>query len=176
MLDRSVMTLRGRVAAVLPDNIDTDIIYPGRYLNITDREKTAEHLFELSYPELRAQLRPGDIIVAGKNFGCGSSREQATAALKGAGVGAVIAPTFARIFYRNSINLGLPAVVTESIEASVNDELEIDLAAGRIRNLTRGSEYVAAALDPRAVELLAAGGLIPYLKEHHNVQHSLDAR
>jgi len=169
MSDGSVMRLRGRVAAVLPDNIDTDIIYPGRYLNVTDREKTAEHLFELSYPELRAQLRPGDIIVAGRNFGCGSSREQATAALKYAGVGAVIAPSFARIFYRNSINLGLPAVVTVSIEVLVNDELEIDLVGGRIRNLTRVGEHMAAPLDPRAVELLAAGGLIPYLKEHHHV-------
>ena len=100
------LKLRGRVRAVLGDNIDTDMIYPGRYLNITDREKTAEHLFELAYPELRASLEAGDIIVAGRNFGCGSSREQAAAALKFAGVGAVIAGSFARIFYRNAINLG----------------------------------------------------------------------
>ena len=105
------LKLRGRVRAVLGDNIDTDIIYPGRYLNITDREKTAEHLFELAYPEIRPALQPGDFIVAGKNFGCGSSREQAAAALKFAGAGAVIAASFARIFFRNAINLGLPAVV-----------------------------------------------------------------
>ncbi len=95
------LKLRGRVRAVLGDNIDTDMIYPGRYLNITDRELTAEHLFELAYPEMRAAIRPGDFLVAGRNFGCGSSREQAAAALKFAGVGAVIAGSFARIFFRN---------------------------------------------------------------------------
>jgi len=140
------------------------VIYPGRYLNITDREKTAEHLFELAYPEIRRNIRPGDLIVAGKNFGCGSSREQATAALKYAGAGAVIARSFARIFYRNSINLGLPAIVA-SIEARPGDELDIDLEAGHIRNLTSGQTYSAAKLDPRAIELLQAGGLIPYLRK-----------
>jgi 3-isopropylmalate dehydratase small subunit len=151
------------VKAVLGDNIDTDIIYPGRFLNITDREKTAEHLFELAYPEIRPALAPGDILVAGANFGCGSSREQAAAALKYAGVGAVIAQSFARIFFRNAINLGLPAVVAR-VECRAGDELEIDLAAGAIRNLTTGAAAKAAPLDPRAVELLQAGGLIPYLK------------
>ena len=161
------MKLRGRVAVVLGDNIDTDVIYPGRYLNITDREKTAEHLFELSFPEIRAALKPGEIIVGGRNFGCGSSREQATAAVKFSGVGAVIAKSFARIFFRNSINLGLP-VVTAAVEAQAGDELEIDLAAGRITNLTSGAVFTAAPLDPRAVELLEAGGLIPYLKRKHH--------
>jgi 3-isopropylmalate/(R)-2-methylmalate dehydratase small subunit len=160
--------LRGRVVAVLAENIDTDIIYPGRYLNVTDREKTAEHLFELAYPEIRGQMRPGDFIVASKNFGCGSSREQAAAALKFAGAGAVIAASFARIFYRNSINLGLPAVVAPEAASVLRagDEIEVDLAAGAIR---RNGEVVvqAAALDPRAVELLAAGGLIPYLKRRY---------
>jgi len=160
------LKLRGRVRAVLGDNIDTDLIYPGRYLNITDREKTAEHLFELAYPEIRAALEPGDFIVAAKNFGCGSSREQAAAALKFAGAGAVIAASFARIFFRNAINLGLPAVVARA-ECSAGDELEIDLAAGEIRNLTQNRVMAAAPLDPRAVELLAAGGLIPYLKRKY---------
>ena len=163
------LKLRGRVRAVLGDNIDTDMIYPGRYLNITDREKTAEHLFELALPELRASLEAGDIIVAGRNFGCGSSREQAAAALKFAGVGAVIAGSFARIFYRNAVNLGLPAVVAPlaSLAGAAGDELEIDLVAGEIRNLTGGRVVEAAALDPRAVELIAAGGLIPYLKRKY---------
>jgi 3-isopropylmalate/(R)-2-methylmalate dehydratase small subunit len=145
------------------------MIYPGRYLNITDREKTAEHLFELAYPELRASLEAGDIIVAGRNFGCGSSREQAAAALKFAGVGAVIAGSFARIFYRNAINLGLPAVVAPqaSLACAAGDELEIDLLAGEIRNVTGNRVVEAAALDPRAVELIAAGGLIPYLKRKY---------
>jgi 3-isopropylmalate/(R)-2-methylmalate dehydratase small subunit len=161
------MILRGRVAAKMGDNIDTDIIYPGRYLNITDREKTPEHLFELSYPEIRGQIRPGDFIVGGKNFGCGSSREQAAAALRFAGVGAVIAVSFARIFFRNAINLGLPALVSaEAVEGlETGDELVIDLTAGRI---VKGSaSFSVAPLDPRAAELLAAGGLIPYLKKKY---------
>jgi methanogen homoaconitase small subunit len=157
------LLLKGRVAAVLPENTDTDVIYPGRYLNITDRDQTAEHLFELAYPDVRARTQPGDFLVGGRNFGCGSSREQAAAAVKYAGVGAVIAVSFARIFYRNAINLGLPAIVAE-VEAAEGDELAIDLEAGRIENLTQGLEFKAAALDPRAVELLEAGGLIPYLK------------
>jgi 3-isopropylmalate dehydratase small subunit len=163
------LKLRGRVAALLGDNVDTDVIYPGRYLNITDREKTAEHLFELAYPEIRPALRPGDFIVAAKNFGCGSSREQAAAALKYGGAGAVIAASFARIFFRNAINLGLPAVVAPqaSLACSAGDELEIDLVAGRVCNLTQNRLIAAAALDPRAVELLAAGGLIPYLRRKH---------
>jgi len=162
--------LRGRVRAVLGDNIDTDVIYPGRYLNITDREKTAEHLFELSFPDLRPAIQPGDILVAGRNFGCGSSREQAAAALKYAGVGAVVAGSFARIFYRNAINLGLPVVVSGEADRACapDDALELDLAAGEIRNLTQGRIIGAAALDPRAVELVAAGGLIPYLKRKYS--------
>lgn len=163
------LILRGRVAAVLGENIDTDIIYPGRYLNITDRALTAEHLFELAYPEIRPNLKPGEIIVAGANFGCGSSREQAAAALKFAGAGAVIAASFARIFYRNAINLGLPAVVAPGAAAlcRAGDEVEIGLAEGILRNLTSGAGTRAAALDPRAIELLEAGGLIPYLKRKY---------
>lgn len=160
------LKLRGRVRAVLGDNIDTDIIYPGRYLNITDREKTAEHLFELAYPDIRAALQPGDLIVAGQNFGCGSSREQAAAALKFAGAGAVMAASFARIFFRNAINLGLAAVVSPeaALASAAGDDLEIDLVAGQIHNLTQDRTFTSAPLDPRAAELLAAGGLVPYLK------------
>ncbi len=164
----SPFQLRGRVAARLGDNIDTDIIYPGRYLNITDREKTPEHLFELAYPDLRARIKPGDIVVAGKNFGCGSSREQATAALKYAGVGAIIAVSFARIFFRNSINLGLPVLVSpDALKLNEGDDLVIDLAAGRISNAASGQAITCAPLDAKAAELLAAGGLIPYLKKRY---------
>ena len=163
------LRLRGRVAVKLGDNIDTDVIYPGRYLNITDREQTPQHLFELAYPELRASLRPGEVIVAGKNFGCGSSREQATAAIKFAGVGAVIAASFARIFFRNSINLGLPVIVSPEAAAHLAQgaDLLIDLAAGRIVNLGTNETFATAPLDPRAVELLEAGGLVPYLKRKY---------
>jgi 3-isopropylmalate/(R)-2-methylmalate dehydratase small subunit len=168
MLDES-LRLRGRVIAVLGDNIDTDVIYPGLYLNITDRKKTAEHLFELAYPEIRSALRPGDIIVAGKNFGCGSSREQAASALKCSGVGAIIAASFGRIFLRNAINFGLPAIVSQQAAATcaARDELEIDLTLGEIRNATRGLAIPSAALHRRAFDLLAAGGLIPYLKRKY---------
>lgn len=160
------LKLRGSVRAVLGDHIDTDVIYPGRYLNITEREKTAAHLFELSYPEIRGSLGAGDIIVAGKNFGCGSSREQAAAALKFAGAGAVIAGSFARIFFRNAINLGLPVVIAPEARGACagGDVLEIDLAAGEIRNLSQNRVISAAVLDKRCIDLLAAGGLIPYLK------------
>ena len=166
------LKLRGRVRAVLGDNIDTDLIYPCRYLNITDREKTAEHLFELAYPEIRAAFQAGDFIVAGKNFGCGSSREQAAAALKFAGCGAVIAASFARIFFRNAINLGLAAVVSleEAAAYSAGDEIEIDLVAGKIHNLTQGRIFPSAPLDPRAAELLASGGLVLYLKAKYQQQ------
>jgi 3-isopropylmalate/(R)-2-methylmalate dehydratase small subunit len=165
-MNGEALCLRGRVAAKLGDNIDTDIIYPGRYLNITDREKTPEHMFELAHPEIRGMVRPGGFIVAGKNFGCGSSREQATAALKYGGVGAVIAVSFARIFFRNSINLGLPAVVSADAAEHLQsgDDLMIDLTTGRILNLDTQESFQAAPLDPRAAELLRAGGLIPYLK------------
>lgn len=164
-----ILKLRGRVRAVLADNIDTDIIYPGRYLNVTDREKTAEHLFELIYPEIRPQMEGGNFLVAGKNFGCGSSREQAAAALKFAGAGAVIAASFGRIFFRNAINLGLPVVVAPQActACAPGDELEIDLCGGAIQNLTQGRVIPAAPLDPRAVDLLSAGGLIPYLRKKH---------
>lgn len=163
------LELRGKVAVKLGDNIDTDVIYPGRYLNVTDREKTAEHLFELAYPEIRGMLRAGEFLVGGKNFGCGSSREQAAAAVQFAGVGAVLAASFARIFYRNSINLGLPLVVSaEAVEqVEAGHELELDLASGRILNLTTGASFQAAPLDARAIELLKAGGLIPYLKNKY---------
>jgi 3-isopropylmalate/(R)-2-methylmalate dehydratase small subunit len=164
-----MLSIVGRVAVVLPDNIDTDIIYPGRYLNITDREKTPEHLFELAYPDIRARLHPGDIIVAGSNFGCGSSREQAAAAIKFAGVAAVVGASFARIFYRNAINLGLPLLIAPLAAKSISagDELEIELTAGSILNRTRRATYPAAKLDPRAVELIESGGLIPYLKKQY---------
>jgi len=163
------LTVRGRVAAKLGDNVDTDLIYPGRYLNITDRTQTAEHLFELAWPEIRAGLRPGDILVAGRNFGCGSSREQAAAAVKYAGAGAVIAVSFARIFFRNAINLGLPVVVSADapLDIQQGDELELDLTAGRILDSVNGRAWAAAPLDPRAVDLLQAGGLVPYLKKKY---------
>ncbi|MBI4668203.1 MAG: 3-isopropylmalate dehydratase small subunit [Elusimicrobia bacterium] len=163
------MIIKGRVIRVLDKNIDTDIIYPGRYLNITDKLLTAEHVFELAYPEIKKNMRPGDIIVAGRNFGCGSSREQAAAAIKYAGFGAVIAESFARIFFRNSINLGLPLIISEQahIKVKEGDELEIRPIEGRIRNLTASEDIPASPLDEKAAELLKEGGLIARLKKKY---------
>ena len=161
--------LKGRVIAVLGDNIDTDIIYPGRYLNITDKKDTAEHVFELAYPELKKKMKPGDIIVASKNFGCGSSREQATAAIKFAGFGGIIASSFARIFFRNSLNLGLPLISSPYAYKILkeNDELEIDLINGKIKNISSGIDIVSSPLDEKAAMYLREGGLIPYLRKKH---------
>jgi len=156
----------GRVRAVLRDNIDTDILYPGRYLNITDREKTAEHLFELAYPEIRAELQRGELIVGGKNFGCGSSREQAAAALKFAGVGAVIAGSFARIFFRNAINVGLPVLQCDTSGIGEQDELRVDLSAGEVRDLTTGAVIPFVPLPPVMVTILDDGGLVAHVKKH----------
>lgn len=153
-------------AHVYGDNIDTDRIIPGKYTKTLDTAALAAHVLEDLDPEFSRRVRPGDILVAGRNFGCGSSREQAPVALKAAGVAAVIARSFARIFYRNAINLGLPAIVSPSahLECREGDELEIDLASGLIRNLSRNLSIAAAPLDPRAIELIRSGGLIPYLK------------
>ena len=167
--------LSAPVVAVLGDNIDTDLIYPGRFLNITDRERTAEHLFELAWPEIRDRLRSGGFIVAGKNFGCGSSREQAAAALKYAGATGVIAGSFARIFYRNAINLGLPLVIATKAAANFREGevLEVEMIEGSVHRPADGVCLQAGRLDPRAVELLNCGGLIPYLKgKYANVEIS----
>ncbi len=163
--------IRGRVIAVLPENIDTDIIFPGRYLNVTDKLETAHHAFELIYPEIKKKMKPGDIIVAAKNFGCGSSREQATAAIKFSGFGGVIAGSFARIFYRNSLNLGLPLVISPDAhkELKEGDEIEVDLTAGSIKRLSDGKVIGAAPMSDQAAGLLKEGGLIPYLRKKHGV-------
>lgn len=150
------------------DDVDTDAIIPARYLNTSDPDVLAAHCMEDADPDFPSSVSAGDIIVGGKNFGCGSSREHAPIAIKAAGVSCVIAPSFARIFYRNSFNMGLP--IFESAEASAQtatgDELEVDAATGVIRNLTRKTEYTAEPFPPFMVELIEAGGLIPYvLKE-----------
>ena len=142
------------------DHIDTDVIIPARYLTLTDPDELAGHCLEDLDEEFADKVQPGDIIVAGKNFGCGSSREHAPIAIKAAGVSAVIAASFARIFYRNALNIGLPVVESPEASAGIDDgdEVEIDLEAGLVRNLTKGEEYQFAPLTGIAAELLAAGG------------------
>ena len=151
------------------DNVDTDVIIPARYLNTTDVDELAEHCMENTRPEFKDEVSAGDIIAAGKNFGCGSSREHAPLAIKGAGISCVIAASFARIFFRNSFNCGLP--VLECPEASEKipegDRIEIDQAKGIIKNLTKGETYRAQPIPDFMQELVAAGGLMEYVKKHY---------
>jgi 3-isopropylmalate/(R)-2-methylmalate dehydratase small subunit len=158
------MNIRGR-AWKFGANVDTDVIIPVRYLTSIDPVELGKHCLEGIDPEFAKSVQPGDIIVAAENFGCGSSREHAPVAIKGAGVGCVIAATFARIFFRNALNIGLPIV--ESAEAAQRieqgDVVEVDVAAGRIVDHTKGETYQAAPFPPFVQELIAAGGLVPYV-------------
>ena len=175
-----ITLIRSKTVVMPSTNIDTDQIIPARFLTITTKEGLGRELFaDLRYDAQgtanpafilnQPQSQGCTVLVAGKNFGCGSSREQATAAVKYAGVGAVIAPSFARIFYRNSINLGLPVVTSKEAPEVLEegDEIEIDLTSGMVKRLSDSKEVPAAPLDARAVELLDAGGLIPYLRKKY---------
>jgi 3-isopropylmalate/(R)-2-methylmalate dehydratase small subunit len=147
------------------DDIDTDAIIPGRYLVINDPRELAEHLFEGVRPEMASGVNEGDIIVAGENFGCGSSREHAPLALKGAGITAVVAKSFARIFFRNAINIGLPLFICPEVDRIEDgDSLEIDMAGGVILNLSRGESYKTTPLPQFLREIVEAGGLVEYTK------------
>jgi 3-isopropylmalate/(R)-2-methylmalate dehydratase small subunit len=159
------MPLRGHVHKYGAD-VNTDAIIPARYLVTTDPQELAQHCMEDEDPEFVRRVRPGDIIVADTNFGCGSSREHAPIAIKAAGVSCVIAKSFARIFYRNAINLALPVLeCTEAVDGSESgDELEVDLESGAIRNLTRGTTFQAKPFPDFMLELLQAGGLVEYTR------------
>ncbi|MDR3568177.1 MAG: 3-isopropylmalate dehydratase small subunit [Syntrophobacteraceae bacterium] len=148
-------------------DVDTDAIIPARYLNTTDPAALASHCMEDADAAFASKVKPGDIIAAGKNFGCGSSREHAPIAIKASGVGCVIATSFARIFYRNALNMGLPILeCPEGAERiQTGDELEIDLDSGVIENLTRKEKYRAQAIPPFMQKLIKAGGLMEYVKE-----------
>ena len=165
------MKIRGR-AWKFGDSIDTDVILPGKYLTLTEPKELAQHAMEGLDPEFSRRVQPGDIIVAGRNFGCGSSREHAPLALKHAGVGAVVAKSFARIFFRNAVNIGLPVVICpEAYEAvEQGDQLEVDLEGGVLRNLTKGVELKFTPLPGFLLEILSSGGLIPYLKSKLEVR------
>ncbi|NLY76232.1 MAG: 3-isopropylmalate dehydratase small subunit [Firmicutes bacterium] len=158
--------LRGKVWR-FGNDVDTDLIIPARYLNTSDPKELAQHCLEDADPTFAGKVGQGDIIVAGKNFGCGSSREHAPIAIKAAGVSCVIAASFARIFYRNALNIGLP--ILESAEASNNiaegDQVEVDLDTGKITNLTKNESYQATAFPQFMQELINTGGLIEYVKK-----------
>lgn len=160
------MLLKGKVWR-FGDDIDTDAIIPARYLNTSDPKELASHVMEDADKDFPKKISVGDIIVAGKNFGCGSSREHAPIAIKAAGIQAVIAKSFARIFYRNSFNIGL--TIFESTEASEKikegDIVEIDADSGVIKNLTSEEQYAAKPIPPFMQELIASGGLIEWTKK-----------
>ena len=147
-------------------NIDTDVILPGKYLVLVDPYDLAKHALEGLDPDFPEKAKKGVIIVGGKNFGCGSSREQAPLALKYSGVKCVIAETFARIFFRNAINIGLPVIECKGISAAVDDgdELAVDFEAGTVQNLSKGKSFQVAKLPPFILEILSDGGLIAYLR------------
>ena len=158
------MQAKGRVFKY-GDNVDTDVIIPARYLNITNGMELAKHCMEDIDKEFVNKVEKGDIIVAQKNFGCGSSREHAPLVIKCAGVSCVIAETFARIFYRNAINIGLPIIecaeASKAIEAG--DEVEIDFDSGMIHNLTKNETYKGQAFPPFMQKIISAGGLVNYI-------------
>jgi len=159
------MSIRGR-AHKFGAHIDTDQIIPAKYLITTDPAELGEHCMENNDPEFAKRVQPGDVIVADVNFGCGSSREHAQISIIGCGVSCVIAKSFARIFFRNAINQGLPVLeCPEAVDAiDAGDELEVDLATGKIRNLTSEEVFVAKPYEPFLLELLEAGGIIEYTK------------
>jgi 3-isopropylmalate/(R)-2-methylmalate dehydratase small subunit len=159
------MIFEGTVHAYGRD-VDTDVIIPARYLNTNDPAELARHAMEDIDAGFVDRVQPGDIIVALENFGCGSSREHAPVAISASGVSCVVAASFARIFYRNAINTGLPIVVCPEAasEARSGDRLRVDLAAGTVENLTQGKTYQAEAFPPFMQELIDRGGLLEYVK------------
>ena len=160
------MNLKGR-AWRYGDNIDTDGIIPGRYCVMNEPKELAKHTLEGLDPEFVKKVRPGDILVAGQNFGCGSSREHAPISIKAAGVSCIIAKSFARIFFRNAINIGLP--IFESHEAvegiEEGDQIEVVPSKGVIRNQTKGEEFLSVPLPSFIQEIVEKGGLVNYVKE-----------
>ncbi len=158
------MILTGRVWKFGSD-VDTDAIIPARYLTTTDPEELARHCMEDADPEFATKVKPGDIIVAEKNFGCGSSREHAPIAIKASGISCVIAHSFARIFYRNAFNMGLPILESHEAvkESETGDEFRVNLDTGDIENITKGKKFKAMPVPPFMQKLIEAGGLIPYV-------------
>ena len=146
------------------DDVNTDVIFPGKYTySISDRQEMAEHALEDLDPTFVKNVQPGDIIVAGKNWGCGSSREQAVICLKEAGVAAIVARSFARIYFRNCINEGLPIVTCDAVDSvEKEDEITVDFEAGMV--VTPRAEYEFPPLAPSVMKILDAGGLVPYVQ------------
>jgi len=157
-------------AVIFGDNIDTDVILPGKYLILVDPYDLAKHALEGLDTDFINKAKPGVILVGGKNFGCGSSREQAPLALKYSGVKCVIAESFARIFFRNAINIGLPVIECKGISTAVKngDELAVDFEAGKVENLSNGKKFQVEKLPSFIMQILADGGLIENLRRRMN--------
>ena len=156
------MNLRGK-AFVFGDRIDTDLLAPGPYMR-EPMPVLASHCLEAIDPDFAGEVRPGDIVIGGESFGIGSSREQAVQALAQLGVGAVIAKSFARIFYRNALNLGVPALVCPQLEAQRGDDIDVLPLEGRVINHTRGLEFTCEKIPPQLMEIVSIGGLMPWLE------------
>ena len=158
------MKVSGRVFKY-GDNVDTDVIIPARHLNISDPAQLAEHCMEDIDETFAQSVRKGDIIVAGSNFGCGSSREHAPIAIKASGISCVIAASFARIFYRNAINIGLPIIECEQAASRIGagEQVEVDFDTGVIRSVSNGEVFKGQAFPAFMQEIMSAGGLIPYI-------------
>lgn len=156
------MNVRGK-AFVFGDRIDTDVLAPGPYMR-EPLSVLASHCLEAVDPDFAGEVKPGDIVVGGESFGIGSSREQAVQALAELGVGAIVARSFARIFYRNALNLGVPALVCTELEAARGDELEVRPVEGRIINHSSGREFVCEKIPTELMEIVAGGGLMPWLE------------
>jgi len=166
------MKLRGRVHK-FGANIDTDAIVPARYLNVFEPEELAQHCMEDIDSDFLSRVQPGDIIVATSNFGCGSSREHAPIAIKAAGISCVIAQSFARIFFRNAINIGLPLLeCAQADDIEHGDELEVTLEEGEIRDITKGEIFKAEPYPDFMLELISAGGLIEHTKRRIEARRS----
>ncbi len=151
----------------LGDNINTDVIIPGRYNVTTDRTELARHCLCEVLPEFAQEVQPGDVIMAGHNFGCGSSREHAPSAILGSGVRVVIARSFARIFYRNAVNIGLPILICEDavLASADGQQIEVNLERGHIYNVTTGQHFQAEPQDPFVARIVEAGGIINYIRQ-----------
>lgn len=159
--------MKGR-AWIFGDDVDTDQIYPGMYLPLTDKQEMAQHAMEgaAGGAEFIKGVEEGDILVAGKNFGCGSSREHAAVAIKGIGISVVIARSFARIFRRNAVNTGLSIIELSDIQSiHQGDELDVNISTGTIKNMTKESTQIGVPLSPLEMDILKAGGLLEFLKK-----------
>lgn len=164
------MILKGR-AFKFGDDVDTDAIIPARYLNTSDPNELKKHCMEDADPDFSNKVQPGDIIVAGKNFGCGSSREHAPIAIKAGGVSCVIASSFARIFFRNSFNMGLPIFESDEAAAAIaeGDTVEVDADSGAIRDLTTGRTFQARPIPPFMQQLIEDGGLMEHIRKRGSI-------